>query len=229
MLIFAILCIVYEKTLCKIDQEMFSIPFGGRYMLVVMSICAIYMGFIYNEVASVPLDLFGTAYPQHHDHETEKVIWSAPSLHSASNFTKPYTLGVDPIWRWSSSNVGFTNSLKMKMAIIIGVTHMTMGVVLKAFNMLHFGDKLSFFCESIPELVLFLSIFGYLVILIFLKWGTNWNIGIDCSEHHGLDPTAADFISCAASSNGAGQPRIQYPGGPPALITGLITLAFGGS
>merc|ERR1711988_588035 len=62
LLIFAILCIVYEKTLSTVTNEMFTIPFGGRYLLFIMAITAIWMGFIYNEIASVPLNLFGSPY-----------------------------------------------------------------------------------------------------------------------------------------------------------------------
>ena len=195
MLIFALICIKFESQInasSLVQNEIFSYPYGGRYMIVVMSVCAIYMGFIYNEVASVPIDIFRSAYPA-----------NATTLLSASNFTMPYTLGVDPIWRWSSNNVGFTNSLKMKMAIILGVCHMTVGVLMKASNTFHFKDRLTFYCESIPELVLFMAIFGYLCILIFIKWSTNWNI-VDLEDH------------------------VVYPRGPPALITTLIGLAFGG-
>jgi len=235
LLAFAVLCIVFEEKLKNVDQEMFKIPFGGRYMLIVMSVTAIYMGFIYNEVASAPLDLFGTRYGSstHLDFHT-----------NPTNFTTtPYTLGVDPIWRWSNNNVGFTNSMKMKMAIILGVLHMTLGVLLKAGNMIHFGDRLSLYCESVPEVLLFMSIFGYLCILIFLKWGTNWNVGPDCAAMHcscedcfnadGLKVNMTEFsgeceqlqafIECAKGTS-----RIQYPRGPPMLITTLIGLAFMG-
>jgi V-type H+-transporting ATPase subunit a len=236
LLAFAVLCIIFEEKLKDVDQEMFKIPFGGRYMLIIMSVSAIYMGFIYNELASVPVDLFGTRYgtATHLDFHT-----------NPSGFDKtPYTLGVDPIWRWSNNNVGFTNSMKMKMAIILGVLHMTLGVILKAFNMIHFGDRLSLYCESVPEVLLFMSIFGYLCILIFIKWGTNWNVGEDCAaklcfcencthpitkvkfnmtEFSGECETYVKFLECAASTS-----RIQYPRGPPMLITTLIGLAFMG-
>jgi len=216
LLIFSVLCIMYEDKLKHVDNEMFAIPFGGRYLLFIMSICAIYMGLIYNEVASVPLDLFGSAY----DNRTYPGV-----LDSADNFNhSPYTVGMDPIWRWSVNNVGFTNSLKMKMAIILGVSHMTLGVVLKAMNKIYFKDMRSFFHESIPELVLFMSIFGYLCILIFVKWSTNWNGGTDCRVATVGNPVPTVDPDCLAETD-----RIQYPRGPPMLITTLINFAFGGS
>merc|ERR1719424_2489684 len=98
---------------------------------------------------------------------------------------------------------------------------MTLGVVIKACNKLYFGDMRSFYHESIPELVLFMAIFGYLCILIFIKWSTNWNGGADCwvrsidyPEGH-MDPECLELTT-----------RVQYPRGPPMLITTLINFAF---
>ena len=51
----------------------------------------------------------------------------------------PYTFGVDPIWRWSDQLIKFTNSLKMKNAVILGVAQMTFGIVLKILNFIHAG------------------------------------------------------------------------------------------
>jgi len=231
LLLFASCCIIWEDKLKNVENEMFKIPFAGRYLLIVMSVCAIYMGFIYNEVASVPLDMFGTAYPH-----------GSVTLESASQFTTPYVFGVDPVWRWSGNNVQFTNSYKMKMAIILGIFHMTTGVVLKAMNMHYFANqnpgateesplkqkaRISLIHESIPELLLFMSIFGYLVILILVKWTTNWNKGDDCYQNwpdpvtNLPSPTPYVQAACAAASD-----RIQWPRGPPMIITQLIGLAF---
>jgi len=223
LLIFAVVCIIYEDKLKKVDNEMFVIPFGGRYLLLIMAVCAIYMGFIYNEIASVPLDLFGSAYPH-----------GSATLVDASNFTTtPYPMGVDPVWRWSGNNVQFTNSLKMKMAIVMGIVHMTLGVLIKALNMLYpmHGEKgdapdyISLINESIPEVLLFMSIFGYLIILIFVKWSTNWNVGADCSIFDSDKGTTTVDQACVDNDPFG---RIQYPRGPPMIITTLIDLAFMG-
>lgn len=38
----------------------------------------------------------------------------------------------------------------MKMAVIIGVLHMSLGIILKGVNNLYFGDRLGFINEFIP-------------------------------------------------------------------------------
>jgi len=91
-------------------------------------------------------------------------------------------------------------------------------------NKIYFKDMRSFFHESIPELVLFMAIFGYLCILIFIKWSTNWNGGTDCRIPTVNNPVPDLDPDCVAESD-----RIQYPRGPPMLITTLINFAFGGS
>jgi len=42
------------------------------------------------------------------------------------------------------------NSIKMKMAVIIGVLHMTLGIIIKGVNCLYFDDRLGFVNEFIP-------------------------------------------------------------------------------
>lgn len=49
-----------------------------------------------------------------------------------------YPIGIDPKWYVASNELNFFNSLKMKMAVIIGVIQMTFGIFLKAANALYF-------------------------------------------------------------------------------------------
>ena len=46
----------------------------------------------------------------------------------------PYGFGVDPVWRGTKTELPYLNSLKMKMSIIIGVTHMNLGILMSLFN-----------------------------------------------------------------------------------------------
>lgn len=45
-----------------------------------------------------------------------------------------YSIGIDSIWKASTNEMQFTNSLKMKTAVIIGVIHMMFGLVLRVVN-----------------------------------------------------------------------------------------------
>lgn len=67
----------------------------------------------------------------------------------------------------------------MKLSVIFGVSQMSLGVVLKAFNSSYFKKKLDLYFEFIPQLALMLSIFGYMVMLILIKWTTIYS---DTSE-----------------------------------------------
>mmetsp|Transcript_1998 Transcript_1998/g.1805 ORF Transcript_1998/g.1805 Transcript_1998/m.1805 type:complete len:319 (+) Transcript_1998:344-1300(+) len=62
----------------------------------------------------------------------------------------------------------------MKMAVIFGVAQMSLGILMKAFNSLYFGRKIEFFFEFIPQIVLLWSLFGFMNVLIVVKWLTNW-------------------------------------------------------
>lgn len=79
------------------------------------------------------------------------------------------------MWRISDNEVAFTNSLKMKMSVIIGITHMLFGLLLKGLNTLHFRELNSFYFEFIPKLVFMAGIYGYLIFIIIYKWLFDWS------------------------------------------------------
>jgi V-type H+-transporting ATPase subunit a len=159
LLMFALYLIVFENSLANHDMgEMFQMVYGARYLLVMMGICALYMGFIYNEALSVAVSLFGES-----------------AYESGELFpNKPYIFGVDPVWRHSHNLIQYTNSLKMKMSIIVGVAQMMFGIVLKLLNNLHFGRYVEAVVESLPEILFMGLTFGYMSGLIFLKWSIDY-------------------------------------------------------
>lgn len=63
----------------------------------------------------------------------------------------------------------------MKLSVIIAIIHMTVGVIIKAFNSLYFKKKLDFYFEFIPQFIFLFLLFGYMDFLIVLKWLTDWN------------------------------------------------------
>lgn len=75
----------------------------------------------------------------------------------------PYPYGVDPAWYHTTNELAFFNSMKMKLAVTLGVTQMTFGICLGAFNDVYFKDYLAIFFEFIPRMIFILATFGYMV------------------------------------------------------------------
>jgi len=70
--------------------------------------------------------------------------------------------------------MAFTNSLKMKMAVIIGVIHMIFGLFLKLYNCIRKKKYLDMFVLAIPQLIFMICTFVYMDYLIIYKWMNNY-------------------------------------------------------
>jgi len=173
--IVSILMLIFNSELQKSGNEIVRMVASARWMILLCGVCATYMGLMYNEIASLPLDLFGSSYT-HTEPDEEGMYWFTYS-------GSAYPVGLDPAWRHTANHVMFTNSLKMKMAVIIGILQMTFGVILKLVNARHgsVGDAHTAVHESIPELIIYTFPFFYLIFLIVVKWNTDWE-----NVHQGL-------------------------------------------
>ncbi|XP_062263885.1 V-type proton ATPase 116 kDa subunit a isoform X3 [Platichthys flesus] len=165
----------------KNDNEMFSMVFAGRYIILLMGIFSVYTGIIYNDCFSKSLNVFGSGWSVRpmfdarvggnwtpETLEGNKVLQLDPAIDGV--FRGPYPIGIDPIWNIATNKLTFLNSFKMKMSVILGVIHMLFGISLSLFNHLYFQKPLNIYLGFIPEIVFMSSLFGYLVILIFYKW-----------------------------------------------------------
>ncbi|KAM7387374.1 hypothetical protein PAMA_009816 [Pampus argenteus] len=165
----------------KNDNEMFSMVFAGRYIILLMGIFSVYTGIIYNDCFSKSLNVFGSGWsvrpmfdPRVGGNWTfatlngSKVLQLNPAIDGV--FKGPYPIGIDPIWNFSTNKLTFLNSFKMKMSVILGVIHMLFGVTLSLFNHLYFKKPLNIYLGFIPEIIFMSSLFGYLAIIIFYKW-----------------------------------------------------------
>jgi len=85
----------------------------GRFLFILLGFFAFYCGFMYNDFFSLPLNLFGSCYTAEHLGE------STVSEHTEGCV---YPFGMDPMWYRATNELSVFNSLKMKMAVIIGVT-----------------------------------------------------------------------------------------------------------
>ncbi|XP_066509666.1 V-type proton ATPase 116 kDa subunit a 2-like [Hoplias malabaricus] len=180
MALFALWMVIYEndRKLKKSRDEIWNTFFEGRYIILMMGIFSVYTGFIYNDCFSKSLNLFGSGWSVKAMFDQGQ--WITSTVHSNSFltldpnvtgvFNGPYPLGIDPIWNLASNRLTFLNSYKMKMSVIVGVIHMSFGVVLGVFNHLHFRRKYNLYLVFLPELLFLLCLFGYLVFMIIYKW-----------------------------------------------------------
>ncbi|RXN32051.1 V-type proton ATPase 116 kDa subunit a-like protein [Labeo rohita] len=109
------------------------------------------------------------------------------------------------IWNLASNRLTFLNSYKMKMSVIVGIIHMTFGVILGVFNHLHFRRTFNLYLILIPELLFLLCLFGYLVFMIIYKW-----LFFTVKDSQTAPSILIHFINMFLMQGDSGQPL--YPG-----------------
>ena len=117
----------------------------------------------------------------HHDDMLESVAFKVTPIPDCV-----YPLGLDPTWHLGANELAFNNSLKMKLSVILGVLQMGLGVCMKALNAAYFKNKLDFWFEFVPQIILLFVLFGYMDIMIIAKWTTDFT---------GKESTAPSIIS----------------------------------
>ena len=126
-----------------------------------------------------------------------------------------YPFGLDPAWSIAKTNMlTFTNSIKMKLSVIFGVFHMSLGIIMKGTNMLYHGKMLELFTEVVAGFLLLFFLFGWMDVLIILKWFKTPNIE-DCSEQR--------FISDAEPAVCIGEYQNRQVQG---IINVMVTTVF---
>ena len=139
-------------------NEIVGMIFTGRSMLILMGVYAMYVGFLYNDQFSLGVDWFGTT-------------WSFPEGGITGKWSgRVYPMGLDPIWHDKANSLLFYNSFNMKFAVIFGIAQMILGVTLKWMNNIYMRNWVDFFCEAIPQMIFMLSFFGWMIVLIVVKW-----------------------------------------------------------
>ncbi len=112
----------------------------ARYLFLLMGFFATYCGLIYNDMMAMPLNLFGSCYETAEGSDTS-VILKEDCV---------YPFGFDPKWYVSPNELSFFNSFKMKLAVILGVLQMSLGIFMKGLNAIHHKSALDFFFEFLP-------------------------------------------------------------------------------
>jgi len=236
MLTFALFMVLFEGRLKGKGKtnEVWQIFFGGRYIILLMAIFSIYTGVIYNDVFSKSVNVFGSSWrvgvPNNFTFNEITVLNLNPDYNAASMRMydgNPYPFGLDPIWANSINKISFTNSMKMKFSIIIGIMQMVFGLILSLLNHMFFGRRISIFFEFIPQIIFLSFVFVYLCLMILIKWikysGSPSDLtGPGCAPNLLIELIGMFFFKSNAEP---GSCQVLYPGQAGIQIV-LILLAL---
>jgi len=163
------LCFNHESMKNDPDYRMID---KARYIILIMGFFAFFAGLVYNDFLSIPF-------------QYSQSCWEIINTKTGETRRIPgceYYFGIDHRWIVSHNELTFINSLKMKTSVILGVSHMIFGIILKCLNAIHFDNKLDLLLEGIPQLIVMCLLFGYMNCLIFLKWSVDWTPMIEASK-----------------------------------------------
>lgn len=174
MMLFGAWMVLFEKALMakKIRDEIWRIFFGGRYIILLMGMFSVYTGFVYNDIFSKSMNIFGSSWSIHYNAST---VVENPELElnpasSDLHDSFVYPIGLDPAWQLGTNKIIFLNSYKMKLSIIFGVVHMIFGVAMSVVNMVHFKRPIDIFLRFIPQMLFLVLLFAYMVFMMMFKW-----------------------------------------------------------
>merc|ERR1719247_151130 len=156
------------------DFKKIPLLYNGRYMIAMMGFFGVYCGFMYNDLFSVGIDLFGSRWHHHEEEVGGRAVHLFEPAYDAKNMggLGPYPFGLDPAWHGAANELVFVNSLKMKLSVILGVVQMIAGLFFRFGNSIHEGTWWTFFCECCPMMVFMVCFFGFMDYMILYKWVT---------------------------------------------------------
>ncbi|CAO3618883.1 unnamed protein product [Mucor hiemalis] len=219
MFLVALYLCVNEKKLASNNGEIFKMFFGGRYMMLMMGIFSIFTGAVYNDIFSLSLNVFKSGFDLPSNYTSFDSVEAIPN-------GNVYAFGFDPAWHGSENFLLFSNSYKMKQAIVIGVIHMSFAVCLNVFNHVYYGRKAFVWLEFVPQILFMESIFGYLIFCIMYKWSVNW-WELDSNGHHirNAPPNLLNMLIYMFLTPGTVNPEEQLFAGQGPIQLFLILLA----
>ena len=110
--------IFWEKSLLRTKlDELTSMAFYGRYIMLMMGLFSMYTGLIYNDVFSKSFTIFPSAW------EWPETIGEGNLVSATLTDTYRYPFGLDWNWHEAENSLLFTNSFKMKLSILLGWSH----------------------------------------------------------------------------------------------------------
>jgi len=226
MALFATFIILREKRMVRRQlNEFMQTCYDGRYMLLLMGLFSIYTGFIYNEAFAVPLNLFGSRWQYTNASAMACGLDNCEVPGDVRPPLAPYPLGFDPVWKSSQSGLVYFNSYKMKLAIVLGVSQMILGICLSYVNGHFFRDRVDVLFVFVPQLLFMSSLFGYLVLLILIKWATNWESPACLADPHCVPPDLKNVLINLFMAPGKVSATGQLYKGQAAVQTALLAVA----
>ena len=176
ILLLGTIFVLFDK---KLKNTSFKAVLPYRYFIWMMGFFSCYIGLLYNEFFAIPYDWFGTCYDttvdrsevRRENHFFLKKGTELGNYATEEAYDCVYPVGLDPTWYLAENEVlTVQNSVKMKMAVIIGVAHMMMGIFVKGFNTINNKEWLIFLTEVVTGVCILFALFGWMDYLIFAKW-----------------------------------------------------------
>ena len=119
ILLAGIYLIFWEKGIKADKTSLWNFALPARYLLLLQGLFSLYCGLIYNDFMSIPLRLFDSCYENPRSPAHRELIKTSRDC--------TYMFGIDPGWYGVDNELVFFNSFKMKLSIILGVSHMLFG------------------------------------------------------------------------------------------------------
>jgi V-type H+-transporting ATPase subunit a len=156
-----------------------------RYLFFIMGMMSCWAGLLYNEFFAMPTNIFGSCYefnePFKHNGEKPEPGYTKGVMFKRLDSKCVYPFGQDPVWSAAENKLTLVNSIKMKMSVIFGVFHMSLGVLCKGTNLINRGHYVDFLTEVIAGFVILWGLFGWMDALILAKFFKTPDIE-DCSS-----------------------------------------------
>lgn len=102
MTLFALWMVIKERQLASVKDEIFSMFYGGRYIILLMGLFSIYTGMIYNDIFSKSINLFGSSFyaPEPDVKNGTLIFWNSTQgliPHQNMDSNSVYWFGIDPV------------------------------------------------------------------------------------------------------------------------------------
>jgi V-type H+-transporting ATPase subunit a len=100
----------------KLD-ELIQIAFYGRYIVLMMGLFSMYTGLLYNDIFSRSFTFFPSQW------KWPGNILKGQTVEASLRYGYRFPFGVDWNWHDAENSLLFTNSMKMKMSVLLGWAH----------------------------------------------------------------------------------------------------------